>query len=248
MKKIFDKFDNESLLGFRDAVASAVRESSPHFSGDLSEVHRFISQDQVNAVRLSGFMKLNTVVPWEKMVLSLCEDELRYELGSDILVQSKINISIQMPHDKSSILPSHSDSWSAETPFQLNIWIPLTDAFDTNAMFLLGPEASLEAMLRIANQDQKRSFDVSSITAAPSDFVNMKFGQVLLFNPAALHGNVENLTTKTRVSLNLRVKSMFAPEPSDRNPDRRYGTFYKSLLISENTKFALDFLKTGILS
>ena len=248
MKKIFDKLDNENLVGFRDVVALAVREASPNFSGDLSEVHRFISQDQINAVRLSGFRKLNTEVSWEKMILSLCEDELRYELGGDILVQSKINLSIQMPHDKTSILPSHSDSWSADTPFQLNIWIPLTDAFDTNAMFLLSPEASLEAMVRIATQDQKHSFDVSSLAAAPSDFVNMKFGQVLLFNPAALHGNVENMTTKTRVSLNLRVKSMFAPEPSDRNPDRRYGTYYKSLVISQNTKFALDFLKTGILS
>ena len=73
-------------------------------------------------------------------------------------------------------------------------------------------------------------------------FVKTNYGEFIIFNPALLHGNVENKTNSTRVSLNIRLKSMFSPEPSNRNPDRRFGTYYEVLKISDNTKFALDYL------
>ena len=60
-----------------------------------------------------------------------------------------------------------------------------------------------------------------------------------------LHGNIINKTNRTRVSLNVRVKSPFSPEADDRNPDRRLGTYYKVLKISDDTKYALELIKTG---
>ena len=62
-----------------------------------------------------------------------------------------------------------------------------------------------------------------------------------------LHGNVENKTNKTRVSLNLRFKSIFSPEPDQYHQDRKFGTYYQKFYISENTKFALEVIDTEIL-
>ena len=75
-------------------------------------------------------------------------------------------------------------------------------------------------------------------------FIKMKFGQILLFNPAILHGNLINHTNKTRVSLNVRLKSFFSPDASPKNPDRKFGSYYKILNISDNTKFNLKLLGT----
>ena len=78
--------------------------------------------------------------------------------------------------------------------------------------------------------------------------IKKKFGEILLFNPGIMHGNVENKTKDTRVSLNVRIKSLFAPEPDERNPDRKVGTYYDIFKMSENTKFAIKLLETGILN
>ena len=41
-----------------------------------------------------------------------------------------------------------------------------------------------------------------------NDFVNLDFGEILIFNPTLLHGNLINKTNHTRVSLNIRFKSL----------------------------------------
>ena len=151
-----------------------------------------------------------------------------------------------MPKDHTSILPIHTDSSSADSPFQTNIWIPLTDAFETNSMFILDKNQTMDFANKVVNNGIKE-FHGSNFQIRKEDFINLNFGQILLFNPTILHGNVLNETDKTRVSLNLRIKSMFSPEPDFRNADRKFGTYYKILTISEETRFALDFLNSGYL-
>ena len=146
-----------------------------------------------------------------------------------------------MPKDKSSKLSIHSDSWSADSPFQINLWLPLTSTFDTNSMFVFSKKESLKIIRKLKNNNEINFTDIEK-KLKKNNFLNTKFGEFILFNPALLHGNVENKTTSTRVSLNIRLKSMFSPEPSNRNPDRRFGTYYEVLKISDNTKFALDYL------
>jgi sporadic carbohydrate cluster 2OG-Fe(II) oxygenase len=163
-------------------------------------------------------------------------------LGPDLQVQSKINLSIQIPLDENSILPGHSDSWSADTPFQINMWIPLTDAHDTNSMFILDNSYSLKVFSQIS-----KNKNVKIKKPSINNFVNIKYGNFLIFNPSSLHGNVLNKTKFTRVSLNLRFKSIFSPEPNEYHHDRKYGTYYQSFNKSFNTDYAIQVLKCGIL-
>ena len=137
----------------------------------------------------------------------------------------------------------HSDCWSADSPFQKNIWIPLTNAFDTNSMFILNKTKTLKH-LRYLEREKKL---ILPKIVKSNDFIKIKFGQYLIFNPAILHGNVVNRTNKTRVSLNVRVKSIFSPEPTERNPDRKFGTYYKIWKISEDTKLANEYFKNNFL-
>ena len=177
--------------------------------------------------------------------MDLASNEFFNLLGQDLMIQSKLNVSVQMPGDESSQLPLHSDSWSADSPFQINLWIPLTNAFDTNSMFIKNENITLNVLNKIG---KNQNVDFNKIKIDRKDFVKINFGNILIFNPLLLHGNVKNLTNKTRVSLNVRIKSMFSPEPSNRNADRKYGTYYEELNISENTKLAIESLKTGFLN
>ncbi len=181
---------------------------------------------------------------WESLLKKIFFNELRKHLGSDIMVQTKLNLSIQMPNDKSSTLNLHSDCWSADSPFQLNLWIPLTDAFETNSMFIKNINSTMKFIKKVKKDDKIPK----NIKPSSKDFIKVNYGQYIIFNPSLLHGNVLNKTKKTRVSLNIRFKSFFSPEPGTRNPDRKYGIYYKIFNLSKNTKFGMKYIKIGMMS
>ena len=243
---ILDKNDNNALVKIRDFVVNKIKVEVPSFGNELSSLHKFIDVKEVNDLRLKIFSYINSELKWENLILEICENELNNKHGRDLLVQSKINLSIQMPNDQTSILPIHTDSSSADSPFQTNIWIPLTDAFETNSMFILDEKQTIDFANSVATNNIDE-FHASNFQIREEDFIKINFGQILFFNPSILHGNVLNETNKTRVSLNLRIKSMFSPEPDFRNADRKFGTYYKILSLSEETRFALDFLNSGYL-
>ena len=233
---IIDKYNNNSLMNIKKIITNQIKKKYSDFNSDLSDLHNQVDKKDINTLRLFLFNHLNSKVNWESEIKKLCLDELRLELGGDILVQSKINLSIQMPNDKTSILPAHSDCWSSDSPFQLNLWIPLTNAYSSNSMFILDQKQSLDIMDRIGSDDLK-SFNPNKIKINSKQFMTLSYGQILLFNPGLIHGNILNKTKQTRISLNLRFKSLFSPEPTKNNPDRKFGTYYKKFLISENTIF-----------
>jgi len=243
MIKIFDKYTNKDLKKFRDIVIKEFYNKNKKFDNDLSNLHKVINKKEVNNFRLHVFQKINKL-NWQKMLLNIASNEIFNLLGQDLLVQTKLNLSIQMPNDETSLLPIHSDSWSADSPFQINLWIPLTNAFGTNSMFIKDKKLSISVFKKIGS---KQKINLSKIKILKNDFIKMNFGQILIFNPILLHGNVKNNTNSTRISLNVRIKSMFSPEPSTRNSDRKYGAYYKTLNVSENTELALQSLKTGFL-
>ena len=48
-----------------------------------------------------------------------------------------INLSIQFPNDNSSLLPIHSDVWSGDSPYEINLWVPLVNCYKTKSMYIL---------------------------------------------------------------------------------------------------------------
>jgi sporadic carbohydrate cluster 2OG-Fe(II) oxygenase len=124
-------------------------------------------------------------------------------------MQRKINLSIQLPQDDSSLLPLHSDVWSGCSPFEVVLWIPLVDCKKSNTMFIL-PK-------KINNQFYKKMKKFESVsqienkTKKYAKWLNIKFGQALIFFHSAMHGNKVNQENSTRWSFNCRFKSIFSP-------------------------------------
>ena len=247
MNKLYNIYTLNSLseISFiKKRIIKKLKKKNKRFNGDLSLLHKYFSKKKINSIRIDCFNEVNFNFKWEKMLKKNFFKELRNHLGSDIMMQSKLNLSIQMPNDKSSILGLHSDCWSADSPFQLNLWIPLTNAFKTNSMFIKDINATMNFIKSIKKKDKFPK----NIQPSIKDFIKIDYGQYLIFNPALLHGNILNKTNKTRISLNIRFKSFFSPEPGKRNPDRKFGTHYKIFNLSKNTKFGMKYLKTGMMT
>ena len=64
-------------------------------------------------------------------------------------MQKKCNLSLQMPKDKSSVLPLHSDVWSGDSEFELVFWLPLVNVYRTKSMFIINPKDNEKFLKKI---------------------------------------------------------------------------------------------------
>jgi len=203
----------------------------------IEDLHKLIDKKEINNIRIESFKAINTL-EWEKEILESCYSHIAKMLGPDLLIQKKINLSIQMPDDESSVLEAHSDCSSGDSPFELVIWIPLTECYDTNSMFVLDKVDSNRIYKKIKASTY---FDVSPKN---EDFIVSRPGEYIVFPPTLIHGNMLNRTDITRASLNVRVKSVFSPYTKDVVRDRTYGTYYKRFAISKLTEWNMTIYET----
>ena len=108
-------------------------------------------------------------------------------------------------------MAAHVDAFSGETPFQAVQWLPLVDVFETKAMFLLPPAKYRELIPRLRDIMERGSGE-AVFDAIRDDviWVPVPYGQVMIFSPNLLHGNVINETGTTRWSMNRRSSRMRA--------------------------------------
>jgi sporadic carbohydrate cluster 2OG-Fe(II) oxygenase len=231
---------------FIEVVKEGVNLADPNLCGvELFDLHKKLSISKVNAVRLASFKHLNANPGLYDSVLDLVAGErLREILGPDLLVQTKLNLSIQLPGDEGSQLDLHSDCWSGDTPFQVNLWIPLTPCFASNSMFLLSEGKSLDC-IRLISKDMTLDRNFLSSFVSEEDFLFLEKGEVIIFNPGLVHGNVPNKTDQTRVSINVRFKNLFSPDASDEHISRSAGLYYRKFHFSKWTKLAMRLRKVN---
>ena len=211
-----------------------------HEIKNLSLLHTCLDIARVNDARLHLYHQLNNKFDWKPCILE-CVGSVLFELiGADIMLQTRINVSIQLPNDHSSVLPMHSDCVSGDSPWQLNIWLPLTPSIQHNSMFLYSQADTLDYIKCIKSSNSNHFSDPETSLNSQRFWVEASESDVLIFNPAVLHGNSLNTTPYTRVSLNVRVKSLFAPDALNDNPDRKACTYYQPYKISDNTAFAMN--------
>lgn len=203
----------------------------------IEKLHEYISKNEINDIRIDAFKAINKL-NWEKAILDNCYKDLVSMLGPDLLIQKKINLSIQMPNDESSILEAHSDCSSGDSPFELVLWIPLTKCYDSNSMFILSQKESSEIYEKIKSNEKYE------VNPNKSKFVTADPGKFGIFAPTLIHGNILNRTEITRSSLNVRVKSVFSPYTQEVVQDRTYGTYYKKLSITSLTEWNIKIYNT----
>ena len=126
-------------------------------------------------------------------------------------MQMRVNLSIQMPNDDSSLLPIHADTWSGDSAYEVVVWIPLVDCYDTKSMYILDPSYINEFNHVFKDKRVDDSDSLFDVFKDKVEWIKIKYGQVLIFNQSLPHGNIVNKTKETRWSMNCRFKSVFSP-------------------------------------
>ena len=149
-------------------------------------------------------------------------------------MQRKISLSIQYPNDNGSLLPLHSDVWTGCSPFECVLWIPLVNVYASKSMYILPKKENDRIYKNYKKLIRRKNFEKDILRK--SKWLNIKYGQALIFNHQILHGNVINKTLETRWSLNCRFKSIFSPYGI-----KEIGETFVPLKLTPMTQFGLRY-------
>jgi sporadic carbohydrate cluster 2OG-Fe(II) oxygenase len=151
-------------------------------------------------------------------------------------MQLRVNLSIQFPNDDSSLLPVHADTWSGDSPYEVVVWLPLVNCYGTKAMYILPPSNTDDLNKNFSIKAGKSSEDLYNAIKHDVKWLEVKFGEVLIFDQALPHGNRVNLETETRWSMNCRFKSVFTPYG-----DKKLGEFFDPITLRAATKIGMSY-------
>jgi len=157
-----------------------------------------------------------------------------------LAMQRRVNLSVQLPNDDSSLLPVHADVWSGDSPFEIVVWLPLVDCRKTKSMYLLPPGPDRAVSGRLQEFASRSAEDLFRAIEPDVEWIDIQFGQVLLFAQSLMHGNRINLEPDTRWSMNCRFKSLFSPYA-----DKRLGEFFEPITVRAATRLGMDYKLPG---
>lgn len=200
----------------------------------LDEIHKRVTVAKLNEFRLAIFEGMNHE-PWFRAAyFAVARRALETLVGNELAMQRRVNLSIQLPDDDSSLLPIHSDVWSGDSPYEVVLWVPYSDCYGTKAMYYTQLETDARMQPHMAQFATAE--ELYQAVAKDSPFMELKYGEALLFTQNIMHGNRVNQEKESRWSSNCRFKSALSPYA-----DKKLGEFFEPITLRPATRFGLRY-------
>jgi len=233
--------DRLGLDRIREAIAAfAARHLNLPLPDDvgafLDGIHTRVGGEALNALRLAVIEGLNGENWARPTYYRLARRALEMLVGNELAMQRRLNLSVQMPEDTSSLLPVHADVWDGDSPFEIVVWLPLVDVCRTKSMFLLPPEANARTEARWGEFAGRSVDDLYRAIEPELVFLDIPYGHVLLFQQNLMHGNTVNREPTTRWSMNCRFKSVMSPYA-----EKRLGDFFEPITLRAATRLGMTY-------
>lgn len=235
--------DMDALTAMRmrvaEATAKAINQPVPgvaeagHF---LNNIHELITGPELNDVRLKVIQEMNRDPLFRRHYFKVAREMLMLLVGNELAMQRRVNLSIQMPNDDSSLLPVHADVWSGDSPYEIVLWIPLVDCHDTKSMYIADSKVDETIQSSFSQFKGKSSEDLFQHIKDDVTFLNIPYGSALLFSQNVMHGNRVNRLNETRWSMNCRFKSILSPYRG-----KTMGEFFEPITVRPLTRLGLDY-------
>ena len=200
----------------------------------LDTIHLYIKPKNLNEFRLFVYSKINNSRRFQEMYYNLAKKHLDMICGNELVMQKKCNLSIQLPKDKSSLLPLHADVWVGDSEYEVVFWLPLVHVYKTKSMYILPKVDNDKYSKKI--KYCKSVEDIFKKVKNKAKWLKLDFGQGLLFTQNLMHGNIVNIEKGTRWSFNSRFKAVFSPYR-----DKEIGTFFRPITLKPVTLLGMNF-------
>ncbi len=239
--------DVEALGWMRDQFLRLIRDAlGVETVGEpedlLNQVHQKVGTKALNAFRMQIIRGFNAIDGFREMYFRVARPYLEALVGNELAMQLRINLSIQLPGDDSSLLPIHADTWSGDSPFEVVVWLPLVDCYRTKAMYLLPPQSAAGLDTNFAERAGGSSETLYQSIKEQVKWLEVRYGEVLVFNQALPHGNRVNEEKETRWSMNCRFKGVFTPYG-----DKKIGEFFEPITLRAASRTGMAYRLPQIL-
>ena len=233
--------NQKALLKIRDLLISKLKKELKikkkiNDENFLNNIHEYINSKNLNKIRVKLIEDVTSSLDFRQLYYTASKEYIDILLGNELLMQKSLGLSIQLPKDESSILPIHSDVWSGVSPFDIVVWIPLVNCYKTKTMFILPPKPNKEFLKNFEKLNKLNSKQIFNKVKPKLKWIDIKFGEILVFNQHLPHGNVINNENETRWSLNCRFKNIFTPYN-----DKKIGEFYEPITLRICSKLGLQY-------
>jgi len=102
----------QKIFDLSELNASTDKPTGPNYS--LNHIHESITVEQLNNFRLKVISGINAESGFREQYFNLARPYLNTLVGNELSMQMRVNLSIQLPGDESSLLPVHADTWSVD--------------------------------------------------------------------------------------------------------------------------------------
>ena len=191
----------------------------------LNQIHQHI--DVANSIPSDYVIRQMNAQAWfRNSYFQLAKLALEMLVGNELAMQLRINLSIQLPQDESSLLPVHADVWSGIHLMRWWYgcpWLTVTAPRQCTFCLLQSDERLREEFGQWADRSSEELFRRIENEVS---WIEIKAGEVLIFNQNLPHGNRVNQEPETRWSMNCRFKSVFTPYG-----DKKIGEFFEPITL-----------------
>ena len=231
--------DKDALNNLLNAYTEIAKYSLPDISNFkdnqdfLNFIHKFLDRNGINEYRLKVINGVNSNQLIRPLFYRAIRKYLDIIVGNELAMQSRLNLSIQCPGDSTSLLPIHADTWSGDSPFEVVAWMPLVDCYKTKSMYILPPKYLNGSTLF---EGVKSSESLYQKIKNQIEWIEIKYGEVLIFNQTLPHGNRVNEENETRWSINCRFKSIYSPYG-----DKKLGEFFEPITLRAASMIGMEY-------
>jgi sporadic carbohydrate cluster 2OG-Fe(II) oxygenase len=180
-----------------------------------------MSKSEINNVMV-GLLSFNQA---SEIMLKSCRNIVKKLSGEEVFLQRRANIIFNLPGKEQRRQWPHYELMSGVSPFTYIIWAPFHDLDDDGGVFYIDQTKSFKTIKKEHKQGLVNGPLIlkNNYNEKPA---KLKYGEVIIFNPFILHGNINFISNKARIACSVRFQSIKKPL-MQRNTD-----YYKYLKIN----------------
>ena len=208
----------------------------------LGDLESYAPEGDITKAQVEASKKLHAMPEWRELLRDNAET-LKAVVGEELLYQREPYLRIARPGRREDQVGIHRDTHYGTSEYEWVLWVALTDATDGAELRIL-PGSHLKPdsaypWTQEPSEDCTKGSDkhwlgfryapkrMSAEVEAATVPVPCKVGQAILFNCNAVHGQIANAATWTRMSIDIRVVDARARIKLDRGV---HGDLYEPFL------------------
>ena len=145
----------------------------------------------------------------EKMIQS-CSNIVSELSGNEIIIQRRANTIFNVPGKDERRQWPHYELMSGISPFTFVIWAPFHDLDDDGGVYYVKQDESFDIIKKQEAQGLVNGPEILNMMNDQKP-LKLKYGQVVVFNPFILHGNVEFNSSMARIACSVRFQNKNEP-------------------------------------